>query len=121
MNLPLTVLEKKGGGDGALIGVLVREGCLAVDAFESRRPSLDDAGTTIDVDIPGSRGDLALGVVALVDWSSWSDSSPASRGVIGRCMPGIYPGNLGVGEVVRELEYIPGAGEVVDVLLNSST
>lgn len=85
MNLPLTVLEKKGGGDdGADIGVVVLEGCLA---FEPRRPSLGDAGTITEPDKPGSRGDVALGVVALIDWSS--DSIPASRGVMGRCMPGI--------------------------------
>jgi len=93
---------------------LVLESCFAVEALESRRTILvdDEEGMITEPDIPGSRGETALGVVALVDWSS--DSKPASRGVIGLCMPGMYPGSLGVGEVFLESEYIPGAGEVAE-------
>lgn len=45
----------------------------------------------------GSRGEVARGVV---DGVRSSDSKCRSCGVIGRGMPGIYPGRRGVGDVV---------------------
>lgn len=48
---------------------------------------------------PGRRGEVARGVAEGVKSSL---SKMASLGVIGRGMPGIYPGKRGVGDVVRE-------------------
>lgn len=43
----------------------------------------------------GSKGDVARGVV---EWERISSSSTGSRGVMGRGIPGTYPGRRGVGE-----------------------
>lgn len=58
---------------------------------------------------PGRRGDVGRGVVECDrDWSS--ESNVGSRGVMGRGMPGMYPGRRGVGDVVPP-ERLDGTGE----------
>jgi len=59
--------------------------------------------------MPGRSGDVGRGVVECErDWSS--KSNDGSRGVIGRGMPGMYPGRRGVGDVVPA-EPLDGTGE----------
>ena len=51
---------------------------------------------------PGNRGEVARGVA---DGVRSSESKVGSRGVMGRSMPGVYPGRRGVGDVVRDAAY----------------
>ena len=51
---------------------------------------------------PGRRGEVARGVADGVR-SSWS--KVVSLGVMGRSIPGVYPGSRGVGDVVRDAGY----------------
>lgn len=50
----------------------------------------------------GRRGEVARGVA---DGVRSSESKVGSRGVMGRSMPGVYPGRRGVGDVVRDAAY----------------
>ena len=76
------------------------------DALELLRYMLDaklwDIKGDIWVFMPGRRGEVARGVAEGV---RSSESKVASRGVMGRGIPGMYPGRRGVGDVVRDAGY----------------
>ena len=116
VNLPFTVREKNNGvPEPEAKGVPVLEGCFAVEAFESLLATGLDGEKVATPDVLGSLGEVDLGVG---EFDKSSGSQPTSRGVIGLCIPGTYPGNRGTGDVFREPEDVPeitpGVEEVVD-------
>lgn len=77
------------------------------DASEPRRSKLDVKVVVMSAPFAfGSVGDIARGVAECARASS--ESNEGSRGVIGRGMPGMYPGRRGVGETVPARPYEAG-------------
>ena len=106
--LPFKLLDRNPPGPMER-GVPVRDGCFAVEALESRRANEELVTFTVLLKLPfrGSLGDVARGVV-----ENCSSVSRVSCGVMGRCIPGMYPGIRGVGDILFEASCISGDNRV---------